>query len=213
VTAQPLAGLRRLRTRTEPARKPMPQAGERCEMCGEVVADEHSHVAKLDDRRLLCVCRACYLLFTREGAAGGRYRAVPDRYARMPGFVLRSEQWERLQIPVDLAFFFQQSDLGSFVACYPSPGGATESLLDLDTWTEVIAANPALAQLAPDVEAVLVRRNGTDFECFQTPIDACYELVGIVRTHWLGFHGGEEVWRRIDEFFDDLRRRSGKAGG
>ncbi len=215
MSVQPLAALRRLQSRTEQPRKQLPRPGERCEMCGEAVADEHSHVAKLDQhRRLLCVCRPCYLLFTHGGAASGRYRAVPDRYLRIPGFALSSAQWDRLQIPVDLAFFFQQSDLNSWVACYPSPGGATESLLELEIWTHMAAANPALADLTPDVEAVLVRRSGADFECFRAPIDACYQLVGLVRMHWQGLHGGAEVWRRIDGFFDELRRRSGgRAGG
>lgn len=192
--------------------RPRPRAGESCEMCGEVIPDEHSHVANLSERRLMCTCRACYLLFTRDGAAGGRYVAVPERYAHDPAFVLTPGQWDRLQIPVDLVFFFRQSDLGRFVACYPSPQGATESTLDLASWQEVLDANPLLDTLQPDVEAALVRRTADGFECFRTPIDACYELVGIVRQHWTGFHGGEEVWTRIEQFFDKLRERSERPG-
>ncbi len=44
-------------------------------------------------------------------------------------------------IPVSLAFLFYQSDQTRYVAFYPSPGGATESLLDLagwDTWSRAI---------------------------------------------------------------------------
>lgn len=200
--------VRRLRERKVTARP-----GERCEMCGEPLADEHAHVANLDDRRLMCACRACYLLFTREGAGSGRRRAVPEEYAYDPDFVLTDSQWDSLQIPVGLAFFFQQSNLGRFVACYPSPGGATESELDVDSWAEVVEANPVLRDLEPDVEAALVRRADGAFRCFRTPIDACYQLVGIVRTHWVGFHGGDEVWRHIDAFFAELRRRSGVDEG
>jgi NADH ubiquinone oxidoreductase, 20 Kd subunit len=36
----------------------------------------------------LCTCRACYLLFTREGAAQGKYKAVPDRFVYDPAFGL-----------------------------------------------------------------------------------------------------------------------------
>jgi Family of unknown function (DUF5947) len=72
----------------------------------------------------------------------------------------------------------------------------------------VVAANPVLADVEADVEAVLVRRLGDgDFCCLVVPIDACYELVGLVRQHWTGFHGGDEVWRRIDEFFAALQDR------
>jgi hypothetical protein len=191
--------------------------GERCEMCGEAIADVHSHVANLGERRLLCTCRPCYLLFTHDGAGGQRLRAVPERYRRAADFSLSQERWDDLAIPVDLVFFFEQTQLDvseaerQIVACYPSPAGATESLLDLGTWTEV-AANPALSDVEPDVEAVLVRRHrDATFDCLLVPIDACYELVGIVRQHWVGFQGGAEVWNRIDAFFADLSQRCGSG--
>jgi Family of unknown function (DUF5947) len=95
------------------------------------------------------------------------------------------------------------------VACYPSPAGATESLLDLSAWAGVVAANPVLADLAADVEALLLRWREPAAECYLVPIDACYELTGLVRAHWVGFQGGENLWRQIDEYFDRLRRRCG----
>lgn len=191
------------------ATRPAPQArpGEACEMCGEVLADDHPHVVDLDERGLLCVCRACYLLFTHEGAAGGRYRAVPDRYLYLPDFALDGSQWDALQIPVGVAFFFRNSRLGRVAAFYPSPGGATESLLDLEAWDDVTARHPALGDLAPDVEAVLLRHSEEGSECYIVPIDACYELVGIVRKHWKGFDGGAEARAAIDAFFGSLRDR------
>ena len=91
--------------------------------------------------------------------------------------------------------------------------GATESLLSLETWEELARANPLLASLATDVEALLVRnvqRRG-GFECYIVPIDACYELVGRIRRRWKGFDGGEEAWKEIDGFFADVRGRSTEA--
>jgi hypothetical protein len=119
-------------------------------------------------------------------------------------------QWNRLPIPVGIAFFFFNTSLGRMVVFYPSPVGATESLLSLETWEELASANPLLASLAPDVEALLVRnvqRRGS-FECYIVPIDACYELVGRIRRRWKGFDGGEEAWREIGAFFTDVRERS-----
>jgi hypothetical protein len=140
--------------------QPRPQVapGERCEMCTEAIGEEHSHVVDLTSRNLVCTCRACYLLFTHEGAAGGKYRTVPDRYRYLPRFTMTSAQWDELQIPVGMAFFFRNSDLDRFVAFYPSPGGATESLLPLEVWREVLSANPAVADVGDDVEALLLRR-------------------------------------------------------
>ena len=151
----PLAGLKRFMEREQ---APKPRPGERCEMCGEPIPDEHSHVVNVQTRGLMCTCRGCYLLFTHDGAAQGRYRAVPDRYLYDPAFKLGDAQWESLQIPVSMAFFFVNSTLDRFVAFYPSPAGATESLLPLDTWGEVLEANPAFAGITPDVEALLLNR-------------------------------------------------------
>ena len=70
--------------------KPKAAPGEVCEMCVEPLGDahSHSHVVNLDTRQIMCTCRACYLLFTHQGAAGGRYRAVPDRYLHDQAFGL-----------------------------------------------------------------------------------------------------------------------------
>lgn len=202
---RPLAGLRRF-LEQPPAPKPRP--GERCDMCGEPIAAEHSHVVNVQTRSLLCTCRPCYLLFTHTGAAQGRYKAVPERYLYDPAFDLSPAQWDEMQIPVSMAFFFVNSELGRFGAFYPSPAGATESLLPLDTWETIMRANPRFASVAPDVEALLLNRTGERFECFLAPIAACYELVGRVKLHWKGFAGGEEAWREIDAFFGDLRQKS-----
>jgi hypothetical protein len=196
------------------ADKPPPRPGERCEMCARTIEGEHSHVVDVPARRLLCTCRACYLLFTRGDAAQGRLRAVPQRYRFVPAFELGDAAWAELQIPVRTAFFFPSSQAGRFMAFYPSPAGATESLLGLDAWEQVVQANPILESLQADVEALLVHgaRGGGRFECFLVPIDACYELVGRVRRTWRGFDGGEEAWKEIDSFFAALRMRSDEVG-
>ena len=194
-------GLRRFRE---------PQAGdvERCEMCAEPLGEHHGHVVNLESRALLCTCPPCHLLFTQKGAGRGRFRSVPDRYLYTGEFRMSPADWDELQIPVRMAFFFHNSALGRKVAFYPSPGGATESQLPLDTWERVLADNPMLAEAQPDVEALLVDR-GDDhgFACYLVPIDACYELVGLVRMHWRGFAGGTEAWEAIEDYFAALRRR------
>jgi Family of unknown function (DUF5947) len=203
----PLAVLARIRE-TRP--RDIPRAGEVCELCTDPIDDEHGHLVDLQARSLLCACRGCYLLFLSEGAGGAHFRSVPERYVACPGVALSPEQWDTLQIPVSVAFFFVNSSLGRVAAFYPGPAGATESELPLDTWTEVTAANPELATLQPDVEALLVRsdRNRGGAECFIVPIDACYELVGHLRRLWRGFDGGREANERLDAFFDDVRAKA-----
>jgi hypothetical protein len=125
-------------------------------------------------------------------------------------FKLTGEQWDRLQIPVGIAFFFFNSAIGRIAAFYPGAAGATESLLPLEIWGELVKAQPELAGLTADIEALLVRQLTRDAtsECYIVPIDACYELVGRIRLHWKGFDGGEKAWSEIENFFSALRARS-----
>jgi hypothetical protein len=208
----PLAALRRIARS-----RPTPAAGERCDMCTAALAATHSHVVDLHSRALLCACRPCYLLFTDEQAAL-HYRAVPERYLSLPDSALDERAWDELQIPVGLAFLFRNSVQGRMVAFYPGPAGATESDLPLPAWDRIVARAPQLALLRADVEAVLVRRPArpgdtrpADAGCHLVPIDACYELVGRLRTRWRGFDGGPEAHQAIDEFFARVRSLSRPA--
>lgn len=178
-------------------------------MCAEPVsAAEHSHVVRLDQRKLMCTCRGCALLFTNTGAGQGRYRAVPDRVVSDPEFQFDLARWDQLAIPVGLAFLFTNSTLEQTVAFYPSPAGATESELNSEAWSEISEDTPLLDELEPDVEALLLRRTDDGVVCYLVPIDICYELVGLVRTYWKGFAGGDEVWAAVDELFERVRARA-----
>lgn len=181
---------------------------EKCELCATEIAAEHGHVADIEQSRLLCACRACYLLFTHSQAGRGRYRAVPDRYLADPRHPMSAAEWDALEVPVGLAFFLRNSRLGNVTGFYPSPAGATECRLDLQAWERLAAAHPLLAAMTPDVEAVLISRSEPGVECFLVPIDACYELAGRMRLHWRGFDGGAEARDAIASFLDDVRGRA-----
>jgi Family of unknown function (DUF5947) len=181
---------------------------ERCDLCGEPIPPEHRHLLDLETREVSCACRACSLLFDRPAAGGGHYRLIPDRSYRLEGFELDDLAWDELRIPVEMAFFFRGSKEGRVQAFYPSPMGATESLLGLEAWTALEEANPVLREMAADTEALLVNRARGARQHFLVPIDECYRLVGLIRTRWRGFTGGKEVWEEIGRFFAELERRS-----
>jgi Family of unknown function (DUF5947) len=168
---------------------------ERCELCGAPIGADHRHVLEPQKRELLCACRACALLFDR----GGRYRLVPLGRRRVDGLELTEEMWEELRLPVDIAFFVRSGAGDRAQAYYPSPMGATESLLTFDL--------EVLHTLEPDVEALLVDRHKGAREHWIVPIDDCFRLVGLIRTHWQGLTGGRDVWAEIGRFFDGLERR------
>ncbi|WP_094274944.1 DUF5947 family protein [Rhodococcus sp. OK302] len=188
--------------------------GPRCEMCAVDIGDAHQHVVDVQVRSLLCVCRPCYLLFAPVDA-DLRYKAVPDRYLELAEFELGPGRWESLEIPVGLAFFFRNSLLERFIAFYPGPAGATESELPIDAFGTVLRENPILREVRSDVEALIVHiLPGEQVpRCFIVPIDACYELVGRLRTVWRGFDGGQDAKREVSRFFERLQSRSTAVSG
>jgi Family of unknown function (DUF5947) len=208
VSTQPLSTLRRIATTRRAA-----YDGERCEMCNEPISAQHQHVVDLETRALMCTCRGCYLLFSSDGAQQ-RHRAVPERYLSFPAFQLGQGQWEQLEIPVALAFFFHNSVQDRTIAFYPGPAGATESELPLAPWQSVVDDNPALACVAPDTEALMIRAPGPQrplAEALLVPIDRCYELVGQLRSVWRGFDGGQDARASIETWFAAVRARSRPA--
>jgi hypothetical protein len=189
---------------------------ERCDLCGLEIGPRHDHLIDPAQRRLACACGACAVLFSAQ--EGTRYKRVPREVLALDQLTISDAQWEALRLPIDLAFFYHSTPQGRVVACYPSPAGATESLLELETWEEIQREHPVLAGLQPDVQALLVNRvrRGSDraAACFLVPIDQCFRLVGIIRMHWKGFTGGAAVWEEIDRFFEELGQhaRPPKAG-
>jgi hypothetical protein len=116
--------------------------------------------------------------------------------------------WEAFSIPINLAFITESTAAARVMAYYPSPAGATESLLPPEAWAQLVADNPILKELQPDVEALLVNRVGAAREFYRAPIDECYKLVGLIRSNWRGLSGGADVWRTIAEFFKELKEKS-----
>ena len=188
---------------------------ERCELCSIELMPEHQHLIEASNRKIICSCDACSILFS--GQAGMKYKRVPRRVLALNGFQLTDAQWEALMIPINMAFFFHSEPLEKIVALYPSPAGATESLLSLDAWEDIETNNPILKSMETDVEALLVSRvdhihGQSTAQYFIAPIDECYKLVGLIRANWKGFSGGAEVWERIGQFFEQLKKRARTVG-
>ena len=205
--AAPIEALRRFTRKREPEEHP-PEKREHCELCSEVIPANHRHLLELSRRALLCACQACALLFGEEGSGGGKYRLVPRRYLALLDFHMTDRQWDELRIPVHMAFLFYSTEAGQVVAFYPSPAGATQSLLDLEGWEELARDNPLLNSLAPDVEALLINRVKNARGHYIVPIDACYHLVGLIRMSWKGLSGGTEAQEAIAAFFQDIHAKS-----
>ncbi len=175
---------------------------EECEFCSVTLHSQHRHLFEPATRKIICVCDPCALRFEN---VVGRWQLIPRDVRSLTGFSMSDADWESLALPIQLAFIFQSSAANRVVAMYPSPAGATESLLPLTNWQSLTAANPVLADLKPDVEALLLNRLGTAREYYLGPIDLWFELVGLIRLHWRGFSGGDNAWREIEAFFSRVR--------
>jgi hypothetical protein len=179
---------------------------ERCELCSISLAPEHRHLLEVASHKIICSCDACALRF--ESVLDGRFKLIPRDPHSLPDFHLDAAAWAELALPIDLAFLVYSTPAKKIIALYPSPAGATESLLTLGAWDQLVADNPALARMEPDVEALLVNRVKDSRLYYIAPIDVCFELVGLMRTHWRGLSGGDEVWSQIDAFFAKLADRA-----
>lgn len=199
---EPLSKLRAFARRTKPVERASPDI---CELCSQPLGAAHRHLLETAKRSIVCSCDPCALRF--QAVVGGRYKLIPRDPRRLAGFTLSDARWEQLALPINLAFLVRTAD-GGVQALYPSPAGMTESLLPLDEWHALLQESNDLARLEPDVEALLVNRLGVESEYFVAPIDLCYELTGLIRKHWQGLSGGQEVREQMDAFFARLRARA-----
>lgn len=175
---------------------------ERCELCAQRLAAAHEHLVVLERRELRCACTPCALLFDapREGA---RYLRVRRRVERAPA--PSDLVWARLGAPLELAFFYRTGAPPRVVAVFPGAAGPTESEVEPDGWAALLQEAPSLADLAPEVEALLAFRRGDERVALRVSIDRCAALVALVRARWRGLSGGPGLWRALEAFFTELQ--------
>lgn len=174
---------------------------ERCDLCAAQVPEEHAHLYDTTEQQLTCACGACAVLFADDGAWDGRYRLVPRRRVRLP-----QVDTEVLGVPVGLVFFVPRAD-GTVTAEGPSPAGAMRWEVDPAAWRRLAEAQPQLASLRPDVEALLVNTVHGLRHHWIVPVDDCFRMVAVVRGAWRGLSGGGRVWPAVERFFEDLTER------
>ncbi len=204
--SSPLANLRKFAGMQQSQKTRLHPSVEQCELCRIRVPPQHRHLLEMATLKIVCSCDACALRF--QDVIEGRFKLIPRDARLLSEFQITDADWENFALPINLAFFYYSTPHQKMTACYPSPAGATESLLPLTAWNSLVAQNPGLNGMQADVESLLVNRAGKARDYFIAPIDKCFELVGTIRMHWRGFSGGQEVWEKIDSFFSRLKENA-----
>jgi hypothetical protein len=175
---------------------------ERCELCAAPIGQSHPHLLEPASTVLLCCCPVCASSVGEN--PDGRYLRIPERIEAVPEFRMSDAEWRALGVPVEMAWLVYNTPASGPVAFYPGPVGVTHSPIGTSAWSALVSRNPVLAGFAADVEALLVNRVRGQRAHYRVPIDRCYELAGLLRTHWRGWSGGDDVWPEIDDYFNRL---------
>ena len=207
-------GTRGLAARRSRTRRARGRAQEHCELCGEPIPADAPPPARPRRTRELHVrvpaVRAA--VRPRRGAAAATTGSSPTAGCGSTTSSSTTRAWEELRIPVDMAFFFHSTRGRSAWSPSTRARWARPSRCSSSTrGTALEAANPVLDELEPDVEALLVNRARGAREHWLVPIDDCYALVGLIRTHWRGLPAAARCGRRSARFFDGLDRRAQPA--
>lgn len=161
---------------------------EECELCAQTISVEHAHLLAPDARRVFRACGACAQAIAeeqreeqRDERKSARYLRVERRAQRLLELDFDDAVWAELSIPVGLAFFTTRSRTGEVVATFPGRAGLIEAFVPLKAFSDLERRFPVLKGIAPDVEALLVRRTLRHQDYFRVSIDHCYELAGLLR--------------------------------
>jgi hypothetical protein len=163
-----------------------------CELCNQPQAALHEHLYDHIDHVLLCVCDVC-----ARASTNGRFARITSHATRLDDIRLSPDAWASLGLPVDLVYFVQRS--AGPIAYFPSPAGSVEAPMPEAAVRWLTELCP---DLLPDLEAVIVRRNGDVREAYRVSIDRALELVGELRRRWRGFGGGLST--EVDDVFRSL---------
>jgi len=187
--------------------QPVGEKPQRCDLCGQALTEPHPHYFERAPRRLLCVCDLCGLVL---GNDTGRYSAVVSAIRWLPELKISPAQWQQLGSPVGLLFVYVDEE-GVPWGEFPSPGGMVRAEIDAGIWRELAGENPELAALRPYVEAWVAHRTPGAEEYFLAPLDGCYRLAALIRQHWQGFSGGEQVQQEVAARLAEWRQVTPRA--
>ncbi|OLZ11328.1 DUF5947 family protein [Sulfobacillus thermosulfidooxidans] len=181
-----------------------------CEVCNRLIPQTgHRHLLRLQTGQVVCACQHCALLFDAPGQS--QYQSIPTRIISLGRAMLDMEFWDRISSPVHLVGIVKRRG-GQAEIFYPSPAGAVSGG-PISREFLTLPLQEALDTMSDEVEVLLFADLSGMTEGFLIPLDRFYELIGLLRLNWQGLSGGNDVSRRIRQFFDQLARQAPSRGG
>ena len=186
-----------------------PSALEYCQFCQVPIAARHPHLIELSSRGVVCACPDC--------------ADSPDRPPRLALSPDPAEFAAAARLCHQRRAVGRVSDPDRPGVCVSrqrgaAPGGALSGCCRRHpirarprSLVGTGGGQPGANELAPDVEALLVNRTKESREYYRAPIDRCFALAGLIRTHWRGLSGGSAVWDKIEQYFARLRSEAAGA--
>lgn len=156
-----------------------PTPDVRCELCSAVLPQSHEHLFDARARSTACACTACAVLFASEATA--RYTRLSPASERLTELEFGRPELERLGIPVTLVCLCPSALHARVFAQYPSRAGVVDGLVALSDWHALVAAQPALAAVAVDRDALLVDARGARATCIRLSMDRWHHMLGLLR--------------------------------
>ncbi|WP_053960305.1 DUF5947 family protein [Sulfobacillus thermosulfidooxidans] len=199
-----------LRVKNWVREEPVKGEDEVCEVCNRLIpAHDHRHLLRLQTAQVVCACPHCALLFDAPGQ--NQYQTIPTRIKKLDRAILGQDFWDVMKVPVHLVGIIKRRG-GQAEIFYPSPAGAVSGG-PISQGFLTPSLQQALGSVSDEVEVLLIADLAGMSEGFLIPLDRFYELIGLLRLSWQGLSGGNEVSRRIHQFFDQLAQQAGTRGG
>ena len=190
--AGPLAAIARIREQPAP---PLPRPGERCEMCGEEVADEHGHVVDLEARTLhVHLPGLLPAVHARRAPAAGTSGRCRDRCLAFPDLALSPGPVGRAADPGERRLLLRELDLDRVARLLPEPGGRHRvAAVARDVGRggrRQPRARPRSSPTSRRSSSAPIGAAGRP-ECFLVPDRRLLRAGRQLRRLWRGFDGGQ----------------------
>ena len=128
---------------------------ERCDLCGTSLPSDHRHMLQTEERRILCVCEPCRAMRAHEPGL----RPTGSRSLYLDGFAARRRPVGEVPDPDRAGVLLPQRRRRARRGAVPEPGGRHGvRALPRGVATSWSLANPVIATLESDVEALVVNR-------------------------------------------------------